>query len=199
LCFCSRRERMLNMNLVHRWMCRSERRKKVLREELVPWVLEDSELGRNVLEIGPGPGLTTQLLQPRIEQLTAIEIDEKLAAALQRRFAGSNVRVVRGDGASMPFEDASFSGAVAFTMLHHVPSPDLQDRLLRQVWRVLKPGSRFVGTDSLVNLYMKVIHIADTLVPIDPSTFPARLESAGFRDVRTEIRGRRFRFSAVRG
>jgi|SRR5215470_14871314 len=189
---------MQGMNLVHRWLCRSNRWKNLLRDELIPWVLDGAELGENVLEVGPGPGLTTRLLQHRVAQLTAIEIDAKLASALTQQFEGSNVRVVHADATRMPFEDTSFSGAVAFTMLHHVPSAKLQDQLLRQVWRVLKPGARFVGTDSLINLYMKVIHIADTLVPIDPDTLPARLEAAGFSDVKTEVRDRRFRFSAVR-
>jgi ubiquinone/menaquinone biosynthesis C-methylase UbiE len=48
----------------------------------------------------------------------------------------------------MPFDDESFSGAACFTMLHHVPSPEAQDRLFAEVGRVLRPGAPFAGTDS---------------------------------------------------
>jgi hypothetical protein len=32
----------------------------------------------------------------------------------------------------------------------------------------------------LQGLSMRVIHLGDTLVPVDPNTFGARLEAAGF-------------------
>ncbi len=99
---------------------------------------------------------------------------------------------------AVPFEDAIFSGAVALTMLHHVPSPTLQDRLLSEVYRVLKSGGVFVGTDSIWSPGLWLIHIGDTLVPVDPRAFKSRLESAGFTDVHIELGRRRFRFSARR-
>ena len=41
----------------------------------MPAVLEGTELDRRVLEIGPGPGLTTEILAGVAPELTAIEID----------------------------------------------------------------------------------------------------------------------------
>jgi SAM-dependent methyltransferase len=169
-----------------------------LREQIVPWVLNGIDLGSNVLEIGPGPGLTTDLLRSRYEQLTSIEIDERLATSLEKRMFGSNVSVIRGDATTMPFEDASFSGAVAFTMLHHVPSVEKQDQLLREVRRVLRPGAIFAGTDAMRSLPLRLLHIADTYVPVDPAKFGPRLERAGFKDVRITDDGHRFRFQASR-
>ena len=67
------------MNLIHRWLCRSAGWRKQLEADVIPWVLRDVELGSEVLEVGPGPGLTTDLLRPRITHLTAIEIDSGLA------------------------------------------------------------------------------------------------------------------------
>jgi hypothetical protein len=83
-------------------------------------------------------------------------------------------------------------------MLHHVPSATLQDKLLREVSRVLKPGAVFAGTDSLASTKMRIVHIADTYVPVDPKNFPARLKSAGFRDIEVERGETRFRFRAHR-
>ncbi len=99
----------------------------------------------------------------------------------------------------MPFPDGSFSGAVCFTMLHHVPSPDLQDRLLDEVARVLRAGGTFAGTDSLGHgLLFKTIHIGDTLVPVDPEDLPDRLVRAGLEDVRVDTSSRSLRFRARR-
>jgi SAM-dependent methyltransferase len=186
------------VNRIHRWLCKSERWKRSLREQIVPWVLNGVDLGSNVLEIGPGPGLTTDLLRRRYERLTAIEVDEQLACSLEERLSGTNVAVVRGDATTMPFEDASFSGAVAFTMLHHVPSVQKQDQLLGEVRRVLRLGAVFAGTDAMRSLPLRLLHIADTYVPIDPTQFAPRLEAAGFRDVRIADDGHRFRFQASR-
>jgi ubiquinone/menaquinone biosynthesis C-methylase UbiE len=111
---------------------------------------------------------------------------------------GSNVRVVEGDATNMPFEDSVFSGAVSFTMLHHVPSPELQDRLLREVCRVLKPGGFFVGSDSLQSWSMRIIHIGDTLVPVNPETFGSRLMDAGFEVLDIQQNSQAFRFQARR-
>ncbi len=183
------------MNSIHHLLCRSEHWKKVLAER-VPWVISNSNLGPSVLEVGPGPGLTTDLLKLSLKQLTAIELDGNLAARLRARLERSNVDVVTGDATAMPFPDAHFSGGVSFTMLHHVPSPQLQDKLLREVWRVLQPGGIFVGCDSLQSLFMRLIHIGDTLVPIDPDEFGARLQTAGFQVLEIEKRAGEFRFQA---
>ena len=146
--------------------------------------------------MGPGPGLTTDILRSRVARITALEIDPALASSLAARMSGSNVTVIQGDGGAMPFQDSEFSGAVCLTMLHHVPSPALQDKLLREVFRVLQPGGVLAGVDSRISNYMRLIHIFDTLVPIDPSTFPSRLEAAGFAEILIETNATRIRFRA---
>lgn len=186
------------MNHFHRWFCRTGFWKQTLEKEIIPWALKGVELGDDVLEVGPGPGLTTDLLRARLPHLTSIEIDPRLAAALAHRLQGTNVKVVEGDATAMPFADGSFSGAVSFTMLHHVPSPALQDRLLAEVYRVLKPGSVFAGSDSRWSLVFHLIHLWDTMVIVEPRAFGARLEAAGFSDVSVEAASSAFRFRARR-
>ncbi|HEX6463051.1 MAG TPA: rRNA adenine N-6-methyltransferase family protein, partial [Vicinamibacterales bacterium] len=70
------------MNLAHRYLCRSKYWKKAVETRIVPWVLEGVDLGSNVLEIGPGPGVTSDLLRGRVKHLTCIEIDRGFADAL---------------------------------------------------------------------------------------------------------------------
>ena len=184
------------MNRIHRWYCSSDRWRRTVGEKLLPWVLRGAELGDDVLEIGPGPGLTTDVLRARVPRLTSVEVDARLASALQERVQGTNVRVLHGDATRLELPDASFSGAIACTMLHHVPSPELQDRLLAEVRRVLRPGGVFVGSDSLTSALFRLVHVADTLVPVDPHGFAARLERAGFVDPEIRVAGRSFRFRA---
>jgi hypothetical protein len=83
-------------------------------------------------------------------------------------------------------------------MLHHVPSSALQDRLLAEVARVLAPDAWWVGSDSTVSLLFRLAHWGDTMVLVDPDSFGARLECAGFRSVRVERADRAFRFQAQR-
>ena len=186
------------MNWFHRQVCGSRRWRRRLERELLGWALQGVQLGNDVLEIGPGPGVTTDLLRGRTGRLTALEVDAGAAAALEKRLSGSGVRVVRGDGAAMPFAGGSFSGVVAFTMLHHVPTAALQDELLAEARRVLRPGGVFAGFDGVGSFLFRLVHLGDTYTPVNPDTFGRRLRAAGFADVAVE-RGRgRFRFRATR-
>ncbi len=100
----------------------------------------------------------------------------------------TNVTVVEGDGTNLTMPDGEFSGATCFTMLHHVPSPELQDRLFAEVCRVLQPGGLYVGADSTPSLFWRLAHIADTAVVVNPETLQPRLEAAGFTDVTVNVR-----------
>lgn len=186
------------MNRYHRSYCSSPKWARALKDSVVPWVLRDYDLGPDVLEIGPGPGLVTELLQGRAAKLTAIEIDERLARALAARMEGTAVTVVHGDGTRMPFEDGRFSAAVSMTMLHHVPSPALQDQLLAEAFRVLRPGGIFVGSDSTVTLRFRLAHLFDTMVLVKPESMAARLERAGFGEVSIRPGKGAFRWKAVK-
>ncbi len=185
------------MNRLHRWYCRTDAWAATVRDQL-PWALRGVDLGDEVLEVGPGPGLTTDLLCPRVPRLTAIEIDPRLAEALRQRTLGQGVEVVTGDATAMPFETARFSAVVSFTMLHHVPSAQLQDRLLAEVCRVLRPGGVFAGSDSTANLKFRLAHLGDTMVLVDPDRFAGRLHAAGFSDARVQRGHHTFGFLARR-
>jgi SAM-dependent methyltransferase len=184
------------MNRLHRWLCNSDRWRSTLRQR-VPWVIAETDLGPNVLEIGSGPGLTTDLLRTSVPRLSALEIDPRLAASLSSRLAKSNVRVIEGDATHMPFGNSEFSSAASFTILHHVPSLELQDQVVGEVCRVLKPGGFFVGSDRLQNWWMCIIHIGNRLVPVNSASFGSRLR-AGFEVLEIQRNTEVFRFQARR-
>jgi SAM-dependent methyltransferase len=154
-----------------------------LQSDLLPWLESTIPLGDDVLEIGPGPGLTTDLLRQRVASVTAVEIDADLAADLKVRLAGTNVEVIWGDGTELPLPDDRFSAATCFAMLHHMPSVAAQDQLFGELHRVLRPGGGFVATDSLDTERIRNAHIDDTYVPLDPATLESRLRAAGFGDI----------------
>jgi SAM-dependent methyltransferase len=160
--------------------------------------LQGVVLGDDLLEIGPGPGVTTDLLRSRTQRLTALEVDAAAAAVLQKRLNGTGVRVVHGDGAAMPFADGSFSAVVSLTMLHHVPSAALQDQFLTEAWRVLRPGGVLAGFDGVDSFLFRAIHIRDTYTPVNPETLGHRLAAAHFAEVVVERGWARFRFCATR-
>jgi ubiquinone/menaquinone biosynthesis C-methylase UbiE len=183
------------MNAEHMELCASDDWRWTVRELILPWTLGDTDLGDDVLEVGPGFGVTTDILRTRARRLTAIEIHDELATALAERLKDSNVEVVHGDATVMPFEDARFTGAASFSMLHHVPSPALQDRLLAEVARVLQPGGVLVAGDSIDSEELRAFHHDDTYTPLDPSGVEARLRGAGFADI--AVKSNEFGWAAI--
>ena len=128
------------MNVLHRLVCRSAPWRWFVLHRLLPWALDGLILGDHALELGPGPGLTTDALLRKADRLTAVEIDPRLASSLRERLKGMGVEVVLADATALPFPDGMFSAVLSFTMLHHVPSLALQDLLLAEAYRVLRPG-----------------------------------------------------------
>ncbi len=185
------------MNRFHQWFCQSKFWERMLRNGL-PWVLEGVELGDELLEVGPGPGLTTNLLHRQFAAITSVEIDSGFAKSLNERMRSTNVTVLQADATALPFPDKAFSGVVCFTMLHHVPSPQLQDRLLAEVHRVLRPGGVFAGSDSTWSRVFQLMHLFDTMVVVDPSTLGDRLAAAGFIKISVDTIKGGFRFRARR-
>jgi ubiquinone/menaquinone biosynthesis C-methylase UbiE len=183
------------MNREHLELLQSDDWRNILRDLIMPWALGSTELGDDVLEVGPGPGLTTDELAPKVKALTAVELDDDLAVKLAARMNGSNVEVVNADATDMPFEDDRFTGAVSFTMLHHVPTTELQDELFAEVARVLQPGGVFVASDSVASDELKALHDDDVYNPVDPTTVEARLTGAGF--VEADVRWNEFGWAAT--
>lgn len=168
------------MNEGHLQFCASGEWRQLIEETILPEALAGIDLGPDVVEVGPGPGLTTDVLRRLADHVTAVEFDPDLAGALARRLAGSNVKVVRGDATALELSDDSFTGAASFHMLHHIPSREDQDRVFSELCRVLRPGGHMVAADGIWSEETDLFHEGDVFNPIDPDTLETRLGSAGF-------------------
>jgi len=168
------------MNENHAILCASPEWAAQIQTELLPALMSGVDLGQEMLEIGPGPGAATEWLRRRVRCLTALEVDQPAADRLTATYAGTNVRIVVGDAAAMVFAGGSYDSVGTFTMLHHVPTAALQNMVLAEIFRVLRPGGVLIGSDSLASSGLHHFHVTDTYNPVEPSAFLTRLQTLGF-------------------
>jgi SAM-dependent methyltransferase len=186
------------MNRYETWFCGSRLWRWVTRRQLLPWILQGSELGDHLLELGAGPGAATVELASRSARVTSLEYDHAFAAMLGARLNGASVAVIRGDAAMLPFSDGTFSSAIAILMLHHLRSGELQDRAFAEIARVLRPGGVFLAFQIQDGWLHRVGHVRSTFVPVAPASAFARLTAAGFSNVTVDIRRGGYRIRALR-
>ncbi|HET7387575.1 MAG TPA: class I SAM-dependent methyltransferase [Nocardioidaceae bacterium] len=186
------------MNRFHRWYCGSSRWGRHLQQDVLPQLMDGVDLGTDVLEVGPGRGRSTEWLRTTYPAMTLLELDPALADALDERFRDEPLTVRRGSATAMPFEDGTFTGIVAATMLHHVPTPAEQDRVFAEASRVLRPGGVFCASDSLPTVLLRLAHLGDTYTPVPPDSLSARMSAAGFAHAEVDIADSFFTVTATR-
>src|ERR1700742_2529298 len=104
-------------------------------QEAVDWLLPPGcELA---VDVGAGTGLFTRTLVGRAAQVIAVEPDARMRKVLKARSPG--VRVVQGQGESIPLPDAS-ADAVFISSAWHWMDPE---RAVPEIGRVLRDGGRF--------------------------------------------------------
>jgi ubiquinone/menaquinone biosynthesis C-methylase UbiE len=171
------------VNENHARVCTSPEWAEHIQTEILPVLTRDVDLGADMLEIGPGPGAATDWLRHKVDRLTAVEIDETAAAVLADRFADTKVEIVTGSGTDLRYPANSFDSVGCFTMLHHVPTLALQNKILSEAFRVLRPGGALIGSDSLPSTDLHEFHAGDTYNPVEPASLLSRLQTLGFAEI----------------
>ncbi len=102
-----------------------------------------AEVGGEVLEIGFGTGLNLAHYPEHIRRLATVDPNPGMGRLARRRIADSHIEVdQRGlRGEALPFDDETFDVVVSTWTLCSIPEVG---RALAEVYRVLKPGGRFI-------------------------------------------------------
>ncbi|HEY3576929.1 MAG TPA: methyltransferase domain-containing protein [Gaiellaceae bacterium] len=116
------------------------------------------------LDVGTGAGALAFALAPHVREVAGLDPVPELLD-LARRRAVPNTEFVEGDGAALPFPDASFDLAGTHRTLHHVAHPD---RVVAELARVTRPGGHVL--------------VVDQLAPDDPGAAAALHEFETVRD-----------------
>src|SRR3954447_5409945 len=156
----------------------------------------NAHAGERVLDVGCGPGVYAADLLERVGSsgsVAGIDASEAMLALAERRAPGAEL--VSAPATALPFDDASFDGALSVQVLEYVEDVD---RVLSELGRVLRPGGRIVLWD--VDWPTVSMHSSDPdrmrralaawdrhlVHPSLPRTLGARLRQAGFTDVALE-------------
>ncbi len=102
-----------------------------------------ADLSGTVLEIGPGTGVNLRYLKPERVHWTGVETNPFMQSYLHEEAnkLGMRVEIRIGTADTLPASDSSVDAVISTLVLCCVPS---QQRSLKEVLRVLKPGGRFL-------------------------------------------------------
>ena len=96
------------------------------------------------LEVAPGPGRLTDVLQLFARRMHAVELSEGMIGELRHNLAdGDMPLVLQGDTFHLPFPNDSFDFTASFRFVHLFPVAE-QERLLLEIFRVTRPGGYVV-------------------------------------------------------
>jgi ubiquinone/menaquinone biosynthesis C-methylase UbiE len=98
--------------------------------------------GAKVADLGCGSGVFTFLLGERGYDVSGLDISPKLLDLGRKKWPW--ISFVEGDVENLPYENGALDGVLLSGIVHHLPDPR---RCAAEVFRVLKPGGRFVAFD----------------------------------------------------
>src|SRR5512145_2487827 len=161
-----------------------------------PTALATIQPGQTVLDLGSGGGIDVLLSAKRVGPTGKVYgldmTDEMLALARenQRKAGATNVEFLKGTIEAIPLPDQSVDVIISSCVINL--SAD-KDAVLREAFRVLKPGGRFAVSDVVIrgevpaeirrSLELWVGCVAGAL---EEGEYAAKLRSAGFESVEVE-------------
>ncbi|MBV8068557.1 MAG: arsenite methyltransferase [Acidobacteriaceae bacterium] len=161
-----------------------------------PTALVELNPGETVLDLGSGGGIDVLLSARRVGpsgKVYGLDMTEEMLALArenQRKAGVRNVEFLRGEIENIPLPDNSVDVIISNCVINL--SGD-KDRVLREAFRVLKPGGRLAVSDVVVrgevapdirqNMLLWVGCIAGAL---EQSDYAAKLAKAGFDGIEIE-------------
>lgn len=99
------------------------------------------------LDVGTGPGIIAAAVRPTVAEVVGIDlVPEMTGQAIERHGHVSNLSFAVGNVEELDFLDNTFDLVTARMVFHHVGDCALG---VSEVWRVLRPGGRFVLCDGV--------------------------------------------------
>jgi arsenite methyltransferase len=161
-----------------------------------PTALIELQPGQTVLDLGSGGGIDVLLSARRVGPSGTVYgldmTDEMLALARenQRKADATNVEFLKGTIEAIPLPDSSVDVIISNCVINL--SPD-KDRVLREAFRVLRPGGQFAVSDVVSRgpVPDEVRRSVDCWVgcmagALDQEDYSRKLRAAGFVDVSIE-------------
>jgi SAM-dependent methyltransferase len=113
-------------------------------DKRVAFIVDRCPRGR-ALDVGCGTGVLAGRLVKAGYRVTGLDPSQGMLDVMAE--AEPEVSGVRGEGDSLPFDDASFDVVTTVAALHHIAEPDAVRGTLREMARVTRPGGRIVVWD----------------------------------------------------
>jgi ubiquinone/menaquinone biosynthesis C-methylase UbiE len=136
--------------------------------------------GSNFFDLGCGAGWAARLAKVEGRAKKVVGLDFSRTGLLHARKHSPQIAWIQGDGTALPLADAAFDRLFCNGSLEHFPDID---RGLREIARILRPGSRLVLI--VPNFYVK------TEQPMEFRThywgWKQKFEAAGFAIEKTGI------------
>ncbi|MGO4872179.1 MAG: arsenite methyltransferase [Roseiarcus sp.] len=161
-----------------------------------PTALAELKPGETVLDLGSGGGIDVLLSARRVGpegKAYGLDMtDEMLALARdnQRKAGATNVEFLKGEIEAIPLPDNSVDVIISNCVINL--SAD-KDRVLREAFRVLKPGGRFAVSDVVTRGEVPEQVREDMLLwvgciagALEESDYRAKLAAAGFERIGIE-------------
>jgi arsenite methyltransferase len=162
-----------------------------------PTALAELKPGETVLDLGSGGGIDVLLSARRVGptgMAYGLDMTEEMLALAEenkRKSGLANVNFLKGEIEAIPLPEASVDVIVSNCVINLAAD---KDRVLREAFRVLKPGGRFAVSDVVVrgevppairrSMELWVGCIAGALTDDD---YRAKLAAAGFTGIDIEI------------
>ena len=142
-------------------------------------------------EVCCGKGEAFALFETAIDDGIGVDVSSSMLNKAVAAFDGEKLVFVQGDATLLPLRDDIFDTVFMLGGIHHVPD---RDALFAQVFRVLKPGGRFIFREPVSDFWLwralrAVIYRLSPMLDHSterPLTYPETvplLEEKGFVDI----------------
>jgi ubiquinone/menaquinone biosynthesis C-methylase UbiE len=116
-----------------------------LKNRVRSWLASCFTPDDDVLELGCGTGIFSEMIAERVRHLTATDFSPEMVRRAERRLgAYENVETHKEDARCTSFADGAFDAVLTVNLFHHASKPAA---VAHECNRVAKPGGRVVVID----------------------------------------------------